>query len=97
MNCNDVDQDLSEESQLPFQVEEHVRGCNRCQEFVSALNVAQLVRAATLSRPGPTRSSPCGASRATTASPRASTTKWNSSTARPTASATSENYRLRAV
>ena len=38
--------------------------------------------------PGPKRSSPCGVSPATTASPKDSTTKWRSSAGRPTASAT---------
>src|SRR5258706_4465378 len=42
------------------------------------------------SHPGLRKSSPCGASPATTASPRAFTTKWNSSTAKLTASATSK-------
>ena len=51
--------------------------------------LAQLRAAGPHSFPlGPARSSPCGASPATTASPRASTTKWGSSIAKPTASAT---------
>ena len=40
MNCNDVARVLSEESQLPLQAQDHVRSCNRCQEFVRALNVS---------------------------------------------------------
>ena len=40
--------------------------------------------------PGPPRSPPCGASPATTASPKASTPRWRFSSVKPTASATSK-------
>jgi hypothetical protein len=38
MNCKDVARALSEESRLPLQAQDHVRGCNRCQELVRSLN-----------------------------------------------------------
>src|SRR5260370_14689254 len=41
MNCNDVDQALIEwpaASRLPPQAEEHLRGCNRCQDLVRAIS-----------------------------------------------------------
>jgi len=40
MNCNDVDRALSEESRLPFQAQDHVKSCHRCQELVTALNMS---------------------------------------------------------
>jgi len=39
MNCKDVVRTLSEESRLPLQAQDHVRGCKSCQELVSAVNV----------------------------------------------------------
>ena len=38
MNCKNVARALSEESRLPFQAQDHVRSCNRCQEFVRSLD-----------------------------------------------------------
>ena len=38
MNCEDVARALSEESQLSFQAQDHLRICNRCQELVRLLN-----------------------------------------------------------
>ena len=38
MNCKNVARALSEESRLPFQAQDHVRSCNRCQEFVRLLD-----------------------------------------------------------
>jgi hypothetical protein len=40
MNCKHVDRALSEESRLSLQAQDHVRGCNRCQALVSALNMS---------------------------------------------------------
>lgn len=37
MNCKDVDTILSEDSRLPLQAQEHVKGCRRCQKLVTAL------------------------------------------------------------
>jgi hypothetical protein len=38
MKCKNVARALSEESRLPFQAQDHVRSCNRCQEFVRLLD-----------------------------------------------------------
>jgi len=38
MNCHDVDRALSQGSPLPLQAEEHAGTCDRCQQFLSALN-----------------------------------------------------------
>ncbi len=45
MNCNEVDHALIEVEEsaaaaLPPQAQEHVRGCKRCQQLVSALNMS---------------------------------------------------------
>ena len=38
MNCKDVARALSVESPLPFQAQDHLRICNRCQELARLLN-----------------------------------------------------------
>ena len=80
----------AEEASHPQQCEILIPRFLRAVHQLRQAGLAQLVQLGQTLASWSRRSSPCGASLATTASPRAFTTKWNSSTAKPTASATSK-------